>query len=261
MNHKHITFDDARRFARLAMGIVPDDDPEWIAQYVASVRSCGPCGEAALRANRLLLPDEYEDRIDPNDWREDCLGIDDMVDLVDDSPEAQHLKHCAACQLRYQEALALSELGRLQGTAGFAAARTSDQSPTVMRRHEAIGEPILRLGIRVSRYAAGLVGALILEPDLISGLLGPGENKPVAEGIVRKGHPLQNVRVEVDEEDRLLTVSELPPDIPAEQLRLRCGTEILVPSSRQESEVRFDIGKLWQVGDHAFDLVLAGPSE
>jgi hypothetical protein len=56
MSHKHITFADARRFARLAMGIVPDDDPEWIAQYVANVRSCDSCGEAALRANRLLLP-------------------------------------------------------------------------------------------------------------------------------------------------------------------------------------------------------------
>jgi hypothetical protein len=261
MSHKHITFADARRFARLAMGIVPDDDPEWIAQYVANVRSCDSCGEAALRANRLLLPDEYEERIDPNDWREDCLGIDDMVDLVDGSPEAEHLEHCAACQLRYQEALALSELGRLQVTAGFAAVRTSDQSPIVVRRHEAIGEPILRLGIRVSRYAAGLVGALILEPDLISGLLGPGEDKPVAEGIVRKGHPLQNVRVEVDEETRVLIVSELPADIPAEQLRLRSGTEILIPSPRREGEVQFDIGKLWQVGDHAFDLVLAGPSE
>jgi hypothetical protein len=72
-----------------------------------------------------------------------------MVDLVDGSPEAEHLEHCAACQLRYQEALALSELGRLQVTAGFAAVRTSDQSPIVVRRHEAIGEPILRLGIRV----------------------------------------------------------------------------------------------------------------
>jgi hypothetical protein len=83
----------------------------------------------------------------------------------------------------------------------------------------------------------------------------------VAEGIVRKGHPLQNVRVEVDEETRVLIVSELPADIPAEQLRLRSGTEILIPSPRREGEVQFDIGKLWQVGDHAFDLVLAGPSE
>lgn len=258
MNHEHISFEDVRRFARLAMGLVSADDPRWVTGYTASVRICDSCREIACRANRLLLPDEYGDRIDPNDWRDDCLSIDDMMDLMDGSPEAEHLQHCAACQLRYCEALALSEIGAMEAEDASVAQREPGVLPTVIRMEptDKVIPSLLEVGVRIAASWAGIV----LGPELLSGLLGTDETKLVAEAVVRKRHVLENVRIEIDDEAKTLMVKGLPPSCAGDRIRLRVGAEIITPSSSEATEARFDISRMWQVGDHTFDLILADPS-
>lgn len=257
MSHDHISFEDVRRFARFVIGLVPSEDPNWVVEYAASVRFCEDCAVRAHRANALMLGDKCGGRTNPADVREDCLSIDDMMDLEEDMDEAVHLSQCTACQLRYYEALALSAIGAEEcedgGTEGSEPARVySLARPATDAR---LTTPILAAGYRI----AASFGALVLGQDLLSGLLGPEEGEPVAEAVVREGHALKDVRIELDYEAKTLVVAALPPSYPAQRLRLRVEDELLEPETLVASKARFDLSGVWHDGDHNFELVLVEP--
>ncbi|MCO6438552.1 MAG: hypothetical protein J5J06_15785 [Phycisphaerae bacterium] len=204
----------------------------------------------------FLLPEQFEND-DPTLVTDDCLNVDDIVELEEGSAHAEHLRHCAACQLRYYEALALSAIGAEE----FNANSTDGFEPAIvysLKRSSAAAKmatPILAAGYRI----AASFGALILGSDLISGLLGPGEDEPVAEAVVREGHALKDVRIELDAEGQTLVVAALPATYPVHRLRLRTEDELLEPAASSPSEARFDLSGAWDDGDHNFELVLVEP--
>jgi len=256
MAHEDITIDDAKRFVRLMTGDSEHESAQWISDHTARVRYCTECATRARETCMFLLPENFEND-DPTLATDDCLNIDDIVELEEGTENAKHLHHCAACQMRYYEALALSAIGMEE----FKEDSREGSEPAIvysLRRWVAaarLATPILAAGYRI----AASFGALILGQDLISGLLGPEEGEPVAEAVVREGHALKDVRIELDDEKKTLVVAALPASYPAQRLRLRTEDELLEPVASSPSEARFDLSGIWGDGDHNFELVLVEP--
>jgi|GEM_PF-3265506 len=256
MAHEDITIDDVKRFVRLMTGDSEHESAQWISDHTARVRYCAECARRARETYMFLLPEQFEND-DPTLVTDDCLSVDDMVELEVGTADAKHLHHCAACQLRYYEALALSVIGSEE----FKEDSTESPEPAIvysLRRWVAaarLATPILAAGYRI----AASFGSLILGSDLVSGLLGPAEDEPVAEAVVREGHVLKDVRIELDDEAKALVITTLPSSFPPERLRLRIEDRVLESDASSPSDARFDLADVWDDGEHLFELVLVVP--
>ena len=219
MSHQHIQTDDIRRFVRLATDQDRFVTAAWFSDFSAAVRYCDECTARARQACALLLPLSYENT-DPLAVTEDCLSIDDLMDLDrrGESAEAQHLQHCARCQFLYQEALALSDLG--------AEKDGHDVAETVTPG----GAEHLLVLLRATLQIAAGYAAFVLIPGVMRGVLLGVEDAPLESTAEITAGTLQHASLEVNDDEQTLTVRNLPESCGGARLRLRVGPQVLAPS-------------------------------
>jgi hypothetical protein len=235
MNHVHITLGDVRGFAALAMGQEPRQDAQQIADFGASVRFCPECSRRARQGCAAIFPMEWV-HLDPTRDTDQCLPIDDMIDLSTlDQEHRDHFGRCVRCQLRFHEALALSELGH-------AAEESHDTAEVVLS--------LVKTTLRIAASWA----AILLVPGLASGLLGATEDE-VSEAVISQGE-LKGSRIRVMRRSRRVLVSDVPSSVAPGTLRLRLDDRIVEAVGVSGNEATFDLSEFWHEADHPMEVLV-----